>query len=388
MKLKGFVEVEGNAQQSAIMLKKLDQMAEFGDLRTCRRKFLLKYFDEVLAVDCGNCDNCTTTVERFDGTIIAQKALSAVYRTDQRFGIAYLVDLLRGSEARTVRDEHKNLPTYGVGADVSKNDWFLYFKDLIAQGFLAQTSGQYPTIALTEKSRDVLRGETTVQLIKSKTIDEPKPRFAAGAETPEYFKDLFDRLRSVRSAIANKENVPPYVVFSDATLVEMSAYLPANESELRRISGVGDLKLEKYGRQFLAEIDNYCVEKKLASRIDLKSPKRERRVRTKRGGNGLDTYQVSLQMFRSGQSIDEIAKQRSLSRTTIENHLIRYLSTGEVALEELVPLEKLAAIKQAILASPDSQALSPIKEKLGDEYSYGEIRAVMAAIEAGLLFDE
>jgi len=388
MKLKGFVEVEGNAAQSAIMLKKLDQMAEFGDLRTCRRKYLLKYFDEVLADDCGNCDNCTTVVERFDGTIIAQKALSAVYRTDQRFGIAYLVDLLRGSEARTVRDEHKNLPTYGVGADVSKNDWFLYFKDLIAQGFLAQTSGQYPTIALTEKSRDVLRGETTVQLIKSKTIEEPRPRFAAGAETPEYFKDLFDRLRSVRSAIANKENVPPYVVFSDATLVEMSAYLPANESELRRISGVGDLKLEKYGRQFLAEIDNYCVEKKLASRIDLKSPKRERRVRTKRGGNGLDTYQLSLKMFLSGQSIDEIAEQRSLSRTTIENHLIRYISTGEVALEELVQPEKLAALKQAILATPDSQALSPIKEKLGDEYSYGEIRAVMAAMEAGLLVVE
>jgi ATP-dependent DNA helicase RecQ len=388
MKLKGFVEVDGNAQQSAIMLKKLDQMAEFGDLRTCRRKYLLKYFNELLADDCGNCDNCTAVVERFDGTIIAQKALSAVYRTDQRFGIAYLVDLLRGSEARTVRDEHKNLPTYGVGADVSKNDWFLYFKDLIAQGFLAQTSGQYPTIALTEKSRDVLRGETTVQLIKSKTIEEPKPRFAGAAETPEYFKDLFDQLRSVRSAIAKRENVPPYVVFSDATLVEMSAYVPANESEMRRISGVGDLKLEKYGRQFLAEIDKYRVEKKLASRIDLKSPKRERRVRTKRAANSLDTYQVSLQMLRSGRSIDEIAKERSLSRTTIENHLIRYIPTGEVALEELVPREKLAVIKQAILASADSQALSPIKEKLGDEYAYGEIRAVMTAMEAGLFVND
>ena len=110
------------------MLKKLDQMGEFGDLRTCRRRFLLRYFSEELAEDCGNCDNCTTTVERFDGTVIAQKALSAVYRTEQRFGIAYLIDLLRGSEAQTVRDEHKNLPTYGVGADVSKNDWFHLFQ--------------------------------------------------------------------------------------------------------------------------------------------------------------------------------------------------------------------------------------------------------------------
>ena len=388
MKLKGFVEVDGNAQQSAIMLKKLDQMAEFGDLRLCRRQFLLKYFDETVSSDCGNCDNCTTSVERFDGTIIAQKALSAVYRTGQRFGMSYLVDLLRGSEARTIRDEHKNLPTYGVGADISKNDWFLYFKDLVAQGFLTQTAGQYPTIALTETSRGVLKGETSVQLIKSKTIEEKRPRFASETGPPEYFHDLFDRLRTARSSIAKEENVPPYVVFSDATLVEMSAYLPADENELRRVSGVGDLKLEKYGRQFLDEIDKYRAENKLESRMHLKTPKRERRARTKRGSNGLDTYQVSLQMFRSGHTIDAIAAKRVLGRTTIENHLTHFIPTGEVALEELVSPEKFAPIRQAILASPDSQALSTIKEKLGDAFTYGEIRAVMTAMSAGLPITE
>lgn len=388
MKLKRFVAVEGNAQQSAIMLKKLDQMAEFGDLRICRRQYLLKYFDEAVSGDCGNCDNCTTSVERFDGTIIAQKALSAVYRTGQRFGLSYLVDLLRGSEARTIRDEHKNMPTYGVGSDVSKNDWFLYFKDLIAQGFLAQTDGQYPTVALTEKSPGVLKGDTAVRLIKSKTIEEKRPRFVSEAGTPEYFKDLFDRLRTVRSDIAKRENVPPYVVFSDATLVEMAAYLPANEGEMRGVSGVGDLKLEKYGWQFLGEIDKYCAEKKLASRIHLKSPKRERRVRRKRDPNGLDTYQVSLRMFRSGDTIDAIAEKRALGRTTIENHLVRYIPTGEIALEEIVPPAKLSAIKQAILGCSGSEALSPIKQKLGDDFTYGEIRAVMSAMSAGLPIGE
>jgi ATP-dependent DNA helicase RecQ len=384
MKLKGFAEVDGNEHQSAIMLKKLDQMAEFGDLRSCRRRFLLKYFSESLDEDCGNCDNCTTAVERFDGTVIAQKALSAVYRTGQRFGISYLIDFLRGSEARTIRDEHKNLPTYGVGGDISKNDWFSYFKDLIAQGLLVQTEGQYPTIALTEKSADVLKGDVKVELIMTKIFEANKRRRADAIEMPEYFKDLFDRLRTVRTTLAKKENVPPYVVFSDATLVEMSAYLPADQNEMRRISGVGDLKLDKYGSYFLNEITGYCREKELSSRINLKSPKRERRSGTKRGANGLDTYNVSLQLFRSGLAIAEIAEKRALSATTIENHLIRFIPTGEVALTEIVSPSKLSAIEQAILRFPESQALSPIKDLLGDDYSYGEIRAVMTALSAGL----
>src|SRR5829696_8118721 len=157
-KLKGFVEVEGNANQSEIMLKKLDLIAKFGDLRTCRRKFLLNYFSEELADNCGNCDNCTVERERFDGTIIAQKALSAVYRTGQRFGAGYLVDFLRGSQSQAIRDEHKNLKTYGAGAELSKHVWFEHFKDLIAQNYLKQTEGAYPVIVLTEKSNEVLAG--------------------------------------------------------------------------------------------------------------------------------------------------------------------------------------------------------------------------------------
>ncbi|MDQ3088005.1 MAG: DNA helicase RecQ, partial [Acidobacteriota bacterium] len=209
-KLKGFAEVDGNRAQTEIMLRKLNTMGKFGELKTCRRRFLLNYFSEEMAEDCGNCDNCNTTFEKFDGTIIAQKALSAVYRTGQRFGLIYLIDFLRGSQSKTIRDEHKNLKTYGVGADVSKDNWFDYFNDLISQDFLAQTEGQYPTIVLTEKSQDVLRGNVRVDLIKVKIKEEKKTSLVPEV-SHEYLKDLFDDLRKVRTVFAKEENVPPYV---------------------------------------------------------------------------------------------------------------------------------------------------------------------------------
>lgn len=380
IKLKGFAEVEGNQKQSEIMLNKLNVMGKFGEIKTCRRRFLLNYFSEELTEDCGNCDNCTTTFEKFDGTIIAQKALSAVYRTGGRFGLAYLIDFLRGSQAKTIRDEHKNLKTYGVGADISKDNWYDYFKDLIAQGYLAQTEGQYPVIVLTNKSTDVLKGNVAVELIKVKVKEEKKSSPLVTNVSHEYFKDLFEELKKVRTNFARGENVPPYVIFSDATLVEMATFLPQDETEMRKISGVGDLKLEKYGADFLQAVKDYCELNNYKSRIELKSPKRERKSRTKRDENGKDTYHTTLELFQSGMSVAEIARTRSMVATTIESHLARFIPSGEIALEDLVPEHKIEAIRKAVYKFNDSGALSPIKEYLGEDYSYGEIRAVLATM--------
>jgi ATP-dependent DNA helicase RecQ len=382
IKLKGFAEVEGNARQSEIMLNKLDVMGSFGDLKSCRRRFLLNYFSEETTADCGNCDNCNTVFERFDGTVIAQKAMSAVTRTGQRFGMSYLIDFLRGSQAKAIRDEHKNLKTYGVGADISKDNWFEYFKDLIAQGFLKQAEGQYPVIVLTEKSEEVLKGNVPVELIKVKVREDKKASLVPKVSLP-YIQELFDGLRKLRSAFAKRENVPPYVVFSDATLVEMATYLPQNNWELRKISGIGDLKFEKYGVQFLREIKDHCLKNSLVSRIDLKETKRERKPRTKRDVGGKDTYHISLDMFRNGKPINLIAQERGLGVSTVEGHLARFVKTGEIALDQLVSVDKVEPIREAITKFADSNALSPIKEFLGEDYSYGEIRAVMAAVSGG-----
>jgi ATP-dependent DNA helicase RecQ len=376
-KLKGFAEVEGNKSQTEIMLRKLNQMGEFGDLKSCRRKFLLSYFGEELEENCGKCDNCGKVFETFDGTIIAQKALSAVYRTGQRMGLGYLVDFLRGSQSQKIWDEHKNLKTYGVGADISKNEWFEYFRDLIAQGYLKQAGGQFPVLQLTEKSLEVLKGNMSVELIKV-TVKEEKKKSLVGEVGYDYFKDLFAELKKVRTEFARGENVPPYVIFSDATLVEMATFLPLDTAELQKISGVGELKLQKYGADFVAVIANYCAENNLESRIGLKTPKREPKKRAKRNESGQNTYQITLEMFLSGMDIAEIARERGVTNSTIENHLARFIPTGEIDLTDLVPETKIEAIREAIIKFQGVGALSPIKEYLGEHYTYGEIRAVLA----------
>ncbi len=376
-KLKDFAAVEGNRAQTEIMLNKLNTMGKFGDMKTCRRRFLLNYFSEESTADCGHCDNCTTTFERFDGTIIAQKALSAVYRTGQRFGLSYLIDFLRGSQAKTIWEEHKTLKTYGVGADVSKENWFEYFRDLIAQGYLAQTEGQFPTLVLTEKSNEVLRGNETVELIKATAREEKKTSLVSSVSR-DYFKDLFDDLKKVRTAFAKEENVPPYVIFSDATLIELATFLPLDVDEIRRISGVGDLKLQKYGADFLEVVRDYCEINNLASRINLKTPKRERKTLTKRDEKGNDTYGISLDMFKSGLSVEEIADSRRMAKSTIETHLVRFIPSGEIMLDDLVHVSKIERIRSAIIELHDEATLGRVKETLGEDYSYGEIRAVMA----------
>jgi ATP-dependent DNA helicase RecQ len=374
IKLKGFAEVENNEQQTEIMLNKLNQMSDFGELKSCRRKYLLKYFDEELQEDCGDCDNCNTDFEKIDGTIIAQKALSAIARTKQKYGLSYLIDFLRGSKSKKIWDSHKNLKTYGVGADISKDEWFAYFKDLISQGIVGQTEGKYPTLFLNEKSREVLKGNFPVQLFKV-SVKEKKSSLVSDVSLP-YETELFEILRNLRAEFARVDNVPPYIVFSDATLVEFATYLPQSQREMLKMSGVGDVKMEKYGIDFLVEIVEYCGENNLESRISLKEP--VRRKRKKRKKNGLNTFDTSLKFFREGRSVDEIAELRDLEPGTIEAHLVKFIPTGEVKIDDLVPGEKIEVIKEAIFEMNPENGLTPIKEFLGDDFSYGEIRAVLA----------
>jgi len=374
-KLKQFAMVEDNPEQSRIMLKKLDDMVHYCQLHACRRQFLLKYFEEDFPSNCASCDFCLTEFKKFDGTLIAQKVLSAVTRLKERFGTTYVVDFLRGSKNEKIREEHKLLKTYGIGADISKNDWFRYIRELTALGYLASTDDAYPVLKLTPKSEAVLKGLEKVQLIESQTTEEQQSAVALPSEAA-----LLIELKNIRRDIALHENLPAYIILSDATLLEIATYLPQTLDELRLISGFGDVKLARYGREFLLPVKSYCTKNGLSSKIKQKVPKRERRVKTERTGNpsrSSDTAFDSFTLFRSGLTIADIAANRGLSVSTIENHLSYYVYQGAIEIKELVSEEKQSRIKDAV-DSYGAEKLFPLKEVLGEDCTYGEIRAVIA----------
>lgn len=275
-KLKHFVEIEGNSEQSEIQLRKLNQMAEYGSLLTCRRKYLLNYFAEQTSAHCGNCDPCLTKIDRVDGTELAQQVLRTVKILKERFGASYVIDFMRGSAAEKIHDFHKSLPGFGSGAKISKQVWGDVIRDLIAQSYLLKTAGMYPVLNLTEKSDTVLNGNDRVMIIQSKERTEISVP-SVQTESINYEIELFQQLKVLRRELANGENVPAYVVLSDASLIELASYLPNNREELSKISGFGQYKIEKYGKSFWEVVTAYCRANNLNSRIHLKAPKRQRR---------------------------------------------------------------------------------------------------------------
>jgi len=377
-KLKEFARIENNPEQSRIMLKKLDDMVRYSELQTCRRQFLLRYFDEQAPDDCGSCDVCLTEVERFDGTLIAQKALSAVTRLKERFGSGYVIEFLRGSKSERIRDEHKELKTYGIGADISKADWQRYMRELVATGYLQTSEGEYPVLQLTDKSEAVLKGFEKVQFIASQVTEEREDDIELPSEI-----DLLTELKNIRRDIAQNDNVPPYVILADSTLVEIATYLPQSMDELRLISGFGDIKLARYGREFLVPVKSYSAQRGLSSKIDQKKVKRERKQTPNRTGKKTaGTQRESFTLYKEGKTIAEIAADRGLATTTIEGHLAYFIEQGELEITTIVKPEKIPTIQDVVEKYGDDK-LSPLKEILGENYSYGEIKSVVSWMRAG-----
>ncbi|BCR03089.1 ATP-dependent DNA helicase RecQ [Desulfuromonas versatilis] len=256
---RGLIDKGGNPEQKRIELHKLNAMVGFAEAQNCRRRVLLGYFGEPLEEDCGNCDVCLNPPETYDATVDAQKALSCVYRVGQRFGVGHVIEVLRGANTQRLRElGHDRLSTYGIGADHPAEIWGNLIRQLIHLGYLRQDVANYSVLKLTEAARPLLRGEKALVLPKPrlKAVAEKKaPRKKAGEL--DYDPELFDALRALRKRLADEAGVPPYVIFGDATLAEMAAYLPTGRDELLRINGVGKLKLQKYGAQFLEEIVSF-----------------------------------------------------------------------------------------------------------------------------------
>jgi len=377
IKLRNFAKVEGNEEQSKIMLKKLQQMAQLCETRQCRRQYLLNYFGEAAPDYCGSCDVCLSDEEKVDATIEAQKFLSAVSRLNERFGVNYVVDFLRGGS--TIRSEHQQLKTFGIGKDISKDQWKQYARELLQLKAVKQSDGEYPVLQLTEKSWKVLKGEEQIKLVKAVTTKAEQPAAMRMQNEIPAYDELFKELRSITHTLANKENVAAYMVFSEATLLELATYLPLTMTDIAKISGFGDVKLAKYGSLFLDHIITYCRKNNLSTRINLKAPKNTRKAVTKE--RATDTKKQSLQLFLNGKTINEIAFERQLSDQTILGHLAFYVGSGELEVTKLVAQEKIEPIINAVKVFGTDSPLSPIKAKLGDNYFYGEIKAVISYMQ-------
>ena len=257
---RGIIETGNNAEQNRIELHKLNAMVGFAEAQTCRRRVLLGYFGERLEEDCGNCDTCLSPPERYDATEEARKALSCVYRVGQRFGVGHVIDVLRGSHnQRIVQLGHDRLSTYGIGKELAQEQWGSLFRQLIHLGYLEQDMANFSVLRLTSQARPLLRGEERLVLARPrvKTV-VPRKEPKKGKGRIEYDEELFQALRAVRKELADEQQVPPFVIFGDAALVEMAAYRPMTAEELLRINGVGQHKLGRYGTRFLEAIGTFC----------------------------------------------------------------------------------------------------------------------------------
>ena len=243
--------------------QKLDALFGYCETTDCRRNVLLNYFGEAPGPPCGNCDRCLDPVDTWDGTVAAQKVLSCIARTDQRFGAGHITDVLRGGNTKNIRKfGHKQLSTYGIGVDRSKKEWRSIIRQLVAKGLIRVDISGYGALQLTPACRPVLRGEETVRLRKEPptTNRTKRSKRSTSDDLPPsgQRRQLFEALRKTRTQLAQDQGVPPYVIFNDSTLLAMVDHLPETPEEFRRLHGVGDVKLQRYSDAFLSVIRQYC----------------------------------------------------------------------------------------------------------------------------------
>ncbi|MEF8679239.1 MULTISPECIES: DNA helicase RecQ [Bacillus cereus group] len=344
-------------------LEKLQNMTDYCHTEQCLQSFILQYFGEEPKEDCGRCGNCTDNRESIDVTRESQMVLSCMIRTNQRFGKQMIAQVLTGSKNKKVIEfNFHTLPTYGLLSNRSVKEVSEFIEFLISDELIAVEHGTYPTLKVTEKGKEVLLGKENVlrkERVETRQIVQDHP--------------LFEVLREVRKEIAQGEGVPPFVIFSDQTLKDMCVKMPQNDSELLTVKGIGEHKLVKYGSHFLQAVQHFIEENPNYAETIKTEVVSERKKSGKASANShLETYE----MYKQGIDLNEIVKERNLSRQTIENHLIRCYEDGmEVDWQSFVPAEYESLIETAVQNAEGG--LKSIKEQLPNEVSYFMIRAYL-----------
>jgi len=381
MKQTRFIDEKPSPQEQQIAREQLQQMVHYAESSDCRRRELLRYFAEEFEPEsCGACDNCLSPRDTFDGTIAAQKFLSCVYRIRERndfgVGLNHVVEVLTGADTEKIRRwEHARLSTYGIGKEHGRAEWAAIGRELIRLGFLRQTTEKFSVLELTPEGRGILKRREKVTLTRPVTAPDIQSRRTGEISCDEV---LFERLRQVRKQLADERDVPAYIIFSDVALRQMARDYPASEREFARISGVGEKKLREFGAVFLGEIAAHLGSH--ARQIFADDAFTAPAPKTRLG----DTARVTLQSFRAGQSVAEIARQRELTTGTIYGHLCVAIEAGEpLDLGRLLTVEQQRRIAAAF-AQTGIANLTGALEFLGAGFDYGQLRIYRAARNAGI----
>lgn len=354
----------GEGLNAEVQLAKLERMKQYADALSCRRKILLSYFGELVTENCGNCDICKNPPVFFDGTVLAQKALSAIARLKEQEPLSVIVDFLRGSKnAYMYEKQYQNLKTYGIGGDTSWHDWNQYLIQLINLGYCEIAFHQNNKILLTAFARKVLFEGQKVQLT---SVVKNVVNFSENKETKTRTtaKSLFDVLRKLRYDISKEEGVPAYVIFNDATLKQLERLRPMSESEFLTIDGVGKAKLEKYGAEFIDAIMTFQQNKKATA-------KKEN-----------STYKVTLELYKQGVTVEDIALQRKLGVSTVLSHIAKLYIDGLIAdVNAFVSDEEVSQLKTAKATMEPTTALKPYFDFFEEQMPYEKIRMGLAVLE-------
>ncbi|GAB1270322.1 DNA helicase RecQ [Aurantivibrio infirmus] len=361
---------------------KLEAILGFCEISSCRRQNLLQYFGEEMENACGNCDTCLSPVETWDASETAQKAMSCVYRTEQRFGVGHLIDVLLGKVTAKVKQfNHQHSSTFGIAKDYNDRQLRSVFRQLIARAYLSVDVEGYGSIRLTEKSRPVLRGEERLYLRKESQRPEKYKSGATTSKTKKYDSSqastldnlLWEAMRELRTTLAQEQGLPPYVIFHDATLMELVQYQPINRIEFAKINGVGQAKLDRYADIFIDLIKDIQGKRASAgSETEEESTKEKSDI-------------ISLQMFKDGMSPQQIAEHRQLKLTTIFTHLSKFIETGLIDVEKVIELDEtnINSIKDVMAENVTDEggiSLKQIFDEFAGAYSYETLRCVRASL--------
>lgn len=354
-----------------VLNNKLDSLIDLCEQSSCRRQTILGYFGEELKEPCGNCDNCLNPPEKIDVTKSAQKCLSAVHRTDQRFGMMYLIDILLGKDDEKIKKNgHDKISVFGIARDENKTSLRNVFRQLITHQYLYVNEDQFNALNLTEKCRPLLKGEEQF-FIKKQNIKELKPleqeKSKNDYELKNYDQPLWTALKELRTELATEQGVPPYIIFSDSSMLQMVKSRPADNDQFKYISGVGEFKAEKYGERFCAVINQFDNQQKVNARLS-------------------DNSKETIYLFDQGKTPDQIATERDINLNTVYSHLAEAVKFGSLEITKVVdlPQDEIDEIIQVaeITGYLEDNKLKPVFEMLDGEYNYGVLRCVLAGLSS------